>query len=312
MITEFLVSSGEKAKRLDQFLVHREPDISRSRLQRLIELGRIRVNEAVAKPSQKIKPGDRITMDSPQPEELERDGETVALEILYEDEHLVVLNKPSGVVVHPTSGNWSGTLLNALLAHFQNHHETNIKPGIVHRLDKDTSGVMIIAKYSKAHRSLASQFETHRISRIYEALVAGIPQLSHGVIRLAVGRDSQNPQRVSSSSEYPKEAVTEYRVLQEFGHAAACVELRPRSGRTHQLRVHLASLGCPILGDRIYGKPQESEQSHDAFSRLMLHARTLGFTHPVSGAYQEYSTPWPEDMMNVCKEVTRKFENVKE
>ncbi len=306
MITEFLVSSGEKVKRLDQFLVHREPDISRSRLQRLIELGRIRVNEAIAKPSQKIKPGDRITMDSPQPGELQREGGRLELEIVYEDEALVVLNKPSGVVVHPTSGNWSGTILNALLAHFQASPEREIKPGIVHRLDKNTSGVMVVAKHVEAHRSLAAQFETHRITRIYEALVLGIPQPAQGSVELPIGRDTHNPQIVSSSSSEAKAAVTQYRVLEAFGRRAAHVELRPQSGRTHQLRVHMASLGCPVLGDRVYEAEQGERICGVPVFRLMLHARTLGFFHPVSGVYHEYSKVCPTEMKDVLEELRGK------
>ena len=312
MITEFLVSSGEKKKRLDQFLVHREPDVSRSRLQRLIELGRVRVNEAVAKPGQKIKPGDRITMDSPQPGEIQNEHGLLELQILFEDEDLLVLNKPSGIVVHPTSGNWSGTLLNVLLAHFQRFagsQKTNsdsVKPGIVHRLDKETSGVMVVAKSLEVHRALAAQFEAHSIIRVYEALVAGVPQLSEGVIQLPIGRDVQQPKIVSSHTTRSKKAVTEYRVLESFHGAASHVELRPRSGRTHQLRVHFASLGHPILGDTMYGKSPELEQDNAAFSRQMLHAKTLGFTHPASKAYQEYSTPLPNDIMNVLKKLARK------
>ncbi len=302
MITEFLVSTGEKKKRLDQFLVHREPEISRSRLQRLIELGRIRVNEALAKPGQKIKPGDRITMDTPQPGILQGESGIRELDILYEDEDLLVVNKPSGVVVHPTSGNWSGTLFNALLAHFKKH-ERNIKPGIVHRLDKETSGVMVVAKKSKAHRALAAQFEVHRVTRVYEAFVAGVPRLSRGVVQLPIGRDEQRPKIVSSNATRSKDAVTEYRVLEKFHDVASHVELRPRSGRTHQLRVHMAYLGCPILGDRMYGISQEPEQTRDASSRLMLHARTLGFIHPISWEYREYSVAMPDEMNLALKEL---------
>ena len=252
MITEFLVTAGETRKRLDVFLCHREPDISRSGVQKLIELGRIRLNEQVVRPSQKIKPGDRITMDVPQPGTLLSNGESIPLEILYEDDVLLVLNKPSGIVVHPTSGNWSGTLMNALLSYFQASEETvftmggKARPGLVHRLDKDTSGVMVIAKTDRAHRSLAAQFEQHTITRTYEALVWSLPQHDHGMIVLAIGRDTNDPKICPSSTAQPKDAVTEYRVEHRFGIIASHVLLLPRTGRTHQLRVHVTRL--PDLG----------------------------------------------------------------
>ena len=193
MITEFVVTPGEQPKRLDVFLVNRERDMSRSRLQRLIELGRIRINDQVVRPSQKIKPGDRITMDVPKPEPLELQGEAIPLEVLFEDDQLLILNKPPGIVVHPAPGNWTGTLVNALLHYFQISGGTvsNIggkeRPGLVHRLDKDTSGVMVIAKTDHAHRHLSGQFKQHTILRVYEALVWEVPKKGHGLIELAIG-----------------------------------------------------------------------------------------------------------------------------
>lgn len=302
MITEFLVTVGEGRKRLDQFLVNREPEVSRSGLQRLIQLGRIRVNAQVAKASQKIKPGDRITMDTPEPGPLMVNGESVPLEVLFEDDALVVINKPPGVVVHPSSGNWAGTLLNALLDHFQCGKREPalqtgaIRPGVVHRLDKETSGVMVVAKLPDAHRDLGKQFERHTITRTYEALIQGVPANKSGVIDLAIGRDRAFPKLCSSNSDDLKSAVTEYRILQSFGTMAAHIQLCPRTGRTHQLRVHLASLGCPILGDTMYGGSTVSRRGETDIPRVMLHAKTLGFRHPVSGDDQEYSSGFPSDM----------------
>lgn len=311
MITEFVVTAGETRKRLDQFLVHRERDMSRSGLQRLIGLGRIRVNAQVVKSSQKIKPGDRITMDTPQPGPLLVNGEAVPLEILHEDEALLVLNKPAGIVVHPASGNWSGTLVNALLAHF--HAQGNSRPlkggkaqpGLVHRLDKDTSGVMVIAKTDHAHRVLAAQFEAHSIIRQYEALVWGVPQHDHGVIELAIGRDRVEGKKVSSNTGRPQSAVTEYRVAQKFGNLASHVLLSPRTGRTHQLRAHMASLGCPILGDETYGDQKVCRVMKVSIPRVLLHAKTLGFQHPLSGMFQKYSVNPPSDMHMTCESLQR-------
>ncbi len=307
MITEFVVTAGETPKRLDVFLVHREPDISRSGLQRLIELGRIRINDQVVKPSQKIKPGDRIRMDVPKPGPLELKGEAIPLEILYEDDVLLVLNKPAGIVVHPAPGNWSGTLVNALLHHFQTSGGTvstvggKERPGLVHRLDKETSGVMVIAKTDQAHRALAAQFKQHTITRGYEALIWGVPKKGHGLIELAIGRDTKERKKFSSRTARPRDSVTEYRVTHRFGKLASHVLLSPRTGRTHQLRVHLASLGHPILGDPTYGGRRVSHMEEIEIPRVMLHARTLGFQHPLSAIVQEFTVDPPSDMQAVYR-----------
>lgn len=307
MITQFIVTPGEQPKRLDVFLVGRERDVSRSALQRLIELGRIRVNDEVVKPSLKIRPGDRITMDVPKPEPLELKGEAISLEILYEDDVLLVLNKPAGIVVHPAPGNWTGTLVNALLHHFQTSGGTmsaiggKERPGLVHRLDKETSGVMVVAKTDQAHRHLAAQFKHHTITRVYEALIFGVPKKGHGLIELAIGRDIKERKMFSARTTKPRESVTEYRVHRRYGKAASHALLYPRTGRTHQLRVHLTSLGHPILGDVTYGGRKVRAVGDLEIPRVMLHARTLGFEHPTTGEVQEFTRPFPEDMDTVSK-----------
>jgi 23S rRNA pseudouridine1911/1915/1917 synthase len=311
MITEFHVTPGEQPKRLDVFLVNRERDISRSALQRLIELGRIRINDQVVKPSQKIKPGDRITMDVPKPEPLELKGEAIPLEVLYEDDHLLVLNKPAGIVVHPAPGNWTGTLVNALLHHFTSSGGTvstiggKERPGLVHRLDKETSGVMVIAKTDQAHRHLAGQFKLHTITRVYEALIFGLPKKGHGLIELAIGRDSKERKKFSARTSRPKDSVTEYKIYRRFGKLAAHVLLYPKTGRTHQLRVHLTSLGHPILGDPTYGGHKVSTIEGVDIPRVMLHAKTLGFRHPATGQVLEYTRPSPPDMDAVMQALDR-------
>jgi 23S rRNA pseudouridine1911/1915/1917 synthase len=311
MITEFVVTPGEQPKRLDVFLVNRERDISRSALQRLIELGRIRINDQVVKPSQKIRPGDKITMDVPKPEPLELKGEPIPLDVLFEDEHVLVLNKPAGIVVHPAPGNWSGTLVNALLHHFQTSGGTmstiggKERPGLVHRLDKETSGVMVIAKTDQSHRHLAGQFKHHTITRVYEALIYGVPKKGHGVIELAIGRDTKERKKFSARTSRPKESVTEYKVDRRFGKIAAHVLLYPRTGRTHQLRVHLTSLGHPILGDPTYGGRKVCLVQDVEIPRVMLHARSLGFRHPATGEVQEYTRPFPPDMKIVMQKLDR-------
>ncbi|UVT22164.1 MAG: RluA family pseudouridine synthase [Nitrospira sp.] len=302
MITEFIITSGEQPKRLDLFLVNRERDISRSALQRLIELGRIRVNDQVVKASHKIKSGDRITMDVPKPEPLSIKGEPIPLEVLFEDESLLVLNKPAGIVVHPAPGNWTGTLVNALLHHFQTSGGTistiggKERPGLVHRLDKDTSGVMVITKTDVVHRGLAAQFKHHTITRVYEALIWGVPKKGRGRIELAIGRDIKDRKKFSARTTSPKESVTEYVVDRRYGKLAAHVLLYPQTGRTHQLRVHLASLGHPILGDQTYGGRKVCMIDNVEIPRVMLHARTLGFIHPTTGKVEEFTRPIPGDM----------------
>ncbi len=312
MITEFIVTSGEQPKRLDVFLVNRERDISRSALQRLIELGRIRLNDQVVKASQKIKPGDRITMDVPKPEPLSIKGEAIPLDVLYEDESLLVLNKPSGIVSHPAPGNWTGTLVNALLHHFQTSGGTistiggKERPGLVHRLDKQTSGIMVISKTDVAHRALAAQFKLHSITRVYEALVWGVPKKGRGVIELAIGRDIKERKKFSARTTSPKQSTTEYVVVRRYGKVAAHVMLYPRTGRTHQLRVHLTSLGHPILGDDTYGGRRVCVLDELTIPRVMLHANTLGFVHPMTGVMAQFTRPVPADMETVMCELERK------
>src|SRR5437867_13346949 len=259
MVTEFVVTAGELPKRLDIFLVNREPKLSRSALQRLIEQGRVKINGQVVKPSQKIKPGDTIAFDIPKAEPLELKGESIPLEILHEDDALLVLNKPADLVVHPAPGHWSGTLVNALLHHFDTPQGSlstiggKERPGLVHRLDKETSGIMVIAKTDEAHRSLAAQFKQHSITRVYEALAWGVIKKPEGVIELAIGRDLKERKKFSARTARPKASATVYRVLKRLGKLATFVELFPQTGRTHQIRMHLAALGHPVSGDPIYG-----------------------------------------------------------
>ena len=304
MITEFIITAGEQPKRLDLFLANRERDVSRSALQRLIELGRIRVNEQTVKPSHKIKPGDRITMDVPKPEPLSIKGEAIPLEIMFEDQFLLVVNKPPGIVVHPAPGiGLARSSTHCCIISKRRAEPFRPLEGktarLVHRLDKETSGVMVITKTDTAHRSLAAQFKLHTITRVYEALVWGVPKKGRGLIELAIGRDSKDRKKFSSRTTSPKESVTEYVVERRYGKVAAHVLLYPQTGRTHQLRVHLASLGHPILGDHTYGGRKVCMVGDVEIPRVMLHARTLGFTHPATGHVEDFMKPMPGDMERV-------------
>ncbi len=298
MQTEFVISAGEQPKRLDVFLVHREPKLSRAALQRMITAGWVRVNSLIAKSSQRIKAGDVIVFDAPQAAPLRIDGETKQLEILFEDHACLVLNKPVGIVVHPSPGHWSNTLLNALLDHCARGGAV-ATPGVVHRLDKDTSGVMVVAKTEEAHRKLSVQFERHSITRHYEALVVGVPAKSEGRIEAALGPDRHHPKRTSTQTLQPKRAVTDYRVEEAFGEAAARIVLSPHTGRTHQIRAHLQSINHPILGDQVYGGERVGAIAGYEIPRVMLHARRLGFTHPVTGMYGEWTAATPSDFDRV-------------
>jgi len=302
------VSAGEAPKRLDIFLSTHTAGLSRAAVQRLIEQGVVAVNGRPAKPSLKIKPGDVIEWDVPQPAPLEIVGEPIPLEILFEDAHLLVVNKPAGLVAHPAPGHWSGTLVNALLHHFRTEGTGGLasiggreRPGLVHRLDKGTSGVMVIAKTDAAHQSLSKQFKAHTIQRVYLALVRGAVKDKMGRVELAIGRDTKDRKKFSARTTSPRDAVTEFQVIERFGakrsaNEAALVEVHPQTGRTHQIRVHLASLGYPVLGDETYGGRKACAIGDVPVERPMLHARTLGFTHPATGKFLEYTAPPPADM----------------
>lgn len=319
------VSAGEHPKRLDVYLSTHTADLSRAAIQRLIEKGAVTVNGKRPKPSQRVKPGDEIAWDVPKPEPLEIGGEPIPLDVLFEDNVLLVLNKPAGIVVHPAPGHWRGTLVNALLYHMQHPSPYpspsrgegteggsfasiggRERPGLVHRLDKGTSGVMVIAKTDAAHQGLSKQFKTHSINRVYLALVIGSVKGRTGRVDLAIGRDTKHRKKISARTTSPRAAVTEFQVAERFGvkrsgHEATLVEVHPQTGRTHQIRVHLASLGHPLLGDETYGGRKVCAWDDLCIERPMLHARTLGFTHPVTGTYLEYTVPPPADMEELLR-----------
>ena len=313
------VSAGENPKRLDVFLSTHTADLSRAAIQRLIEKGAVTVNGKRPKPSQKIKPGDEIAWDVPKPEPLEIGGEPIPLDVLFEDNALLVLNKPAGIVVHPAPGHWSGTLVNALLYHMQTTGAAageesfasiggRERPGLVHRLDKGTSGVMVIAKTDTAHQGLSKQFKAHTIHRVYLALVIGSIKGKTGRVDLAIGRDTKNRKKISTRTTSPREAVTEFHVAERLGKVATLVEVHPQTGRTHQIRVHLAALGHPLLGDDAYGGRKVCVLDDLHIERPMLHARTLGFTHPMTSRYLEYTVPPPADMDTLLRLLRRASE----
>jgi len=295
-----LVVPKEAARlRFDRFLANELPRYSRSRLQQLIRSGFVRLNGKKARPRDILHAGDQVDLTEPPLGEVESLPEELPLEILFEDDDLVVLNKPAGMVVHPGAGHREHTLVNALL-----HHCTSLsgiggkeRPGIVHRLDKETSGCLVVAKNDEAHRGLSNQFAQRTVEKIYLALVSGKLRRSAGVIAERIGRHRVHRQRMSVTSERGRSARTEYRVLRS-SEQTSLVECQLHSGRTHQIRVHLHHLGHPVLGDKIYG-PRLAGR----FPRQMLHSWKLGFRHPRTDESKLFEAPLPNDFVDALKQV---------
>ena len=284
-----VVGPEHAGKRLDAVLAKLEPSLSRAQAQRLIDAGEIRVGGAPAKPAHKLRAGERIEGSVPAPTPTEVVAEAIPLAILYEDADLVVIDKPAGMVVHPAPGHAGGTLVNALLHHCRDLSGVGgeLRPGIVHRLDKDTSGVLVVAKHDRAHRALAAQWKGHAIEREYLALVRGAPRAASGTVDAPIGRHPVDRKRMSTTTRRGRSAVTHWRVERKLS-GATLLRVRLETGRTHQIRVHLASIGLPVLGDPVYGKAPGA-------GRQMLHAAVLGFLHPTSGAPLRFEAPPPAD-----------------
>ena len=298
MSQSLTVPAGETPKRLDRYLMVQGLSLTRMRIQGLVKEGQVLVNGAPIKASYRVRPLDVITVDIPPPTPISVRPESIPLDIVFEDETVVVLNKAAGIVVHPAPGNWTGTLVNALLGHLGSLSSIGgrERPGLVHRLDKGTSGVMVVAKTDEAHHLLSKQFKAHSITRIYRTVVVGTIRQSKGTIDLAIGRDMKERKKMSSRTAKPRASVTEYQIVERIGKIATILEIRPQTGRTHQIRVHLASISHPIVGDVVYGGRQVHVLEGIILDRPMLHAAVLGFIHPLHGQYCEYEVPIPHDM----------------
>ncbi|HXZ37552.1 MAG TPA: RluA family pseudouridine synthase [Thermodesulfobacteriota bacterium] len=303
-ILSFLVHSQDSSKRLDVFLSQKGPALSRSQIKKLIETGKVQIDGRKAKAGLRLRENEVVTLTIPEPRRLEIEAEAIPLKVLYEDRHLIVVDKPAGLVVHPGAGNYSGTLVNALLHRCPDLAGIGgvLRPGIVHRLDKDTSGVLVVAKDDLAHRSLSDQFRKHTAERNYVGIVFG--QLSEeGQVDAPVGRHPTQRKKMSARPWKGREARTYWRVLERF-RSFNLAEFRLQTGRTHQIRVHLSSIGHPILGDPLYGGRKrlasvESLPLRQGLRRLKrqaLHATSLGFVHPVTGDVLKFSSPLPEDI----------------
>lgn len=300
-MNEWLVTAKDARLRLDLYFLKKGPSFSRSRVQRLIVEGHITVNGRQVKPSYRVHLDDRVSIDLPPPTPLEIKPEAIPLEVAYEDTHLLVVNKPAGMVVHPAPGNFAGTLVHALLHHCRDLSGIGGKerPGLVHRLDKETSGLLVVAKTEQVHRVLAAQFKAHTVTRKYLTLVHGTPKARQGTIDLAIGRDLRERKKISPRTTRPRNAITQYEVLERYGEFSL-LAVRPQTGRTHQIRVHLSHLGHPVMGDKIYGPRKKKDLDKDLeVSRQMLHAQQLGFDHPQTGRRMEFSASLPMDMERV-------------
>jgi 23S rRNA pseudouridine1911/1915/1917 synthase len=307
------VAETEGGFRLD-LLLARRLDFSRARLQRWLKAGLVQVNGRPRPASYKVRPGDGITLTVPPPEPSPLLPESLPLEIIHEDRDLLVVNKPPGLVVHPGAGHRQGTLLNALLHHCPELREIGdvSRPGLVHRLDKDTSGLIVVAKTEVAHQSLVRQFQGRQVAKKYLALVWGRLPAREGEIALEVGRHPSQRRKMSAHPRRGKGALTLWRVLQEFPGPLSLLELAPKTGRTHQLRVHLAALGHPVLGDATYGGGAARLKGVPRLAglrglvrRQLLHAASLGFSHPRSGEAVSWEARLPPDFQGVLDTLTK-------
>jgi len=296
----FVVAPAAAGRRLDLVLAAEFPQVSRTQLTRHVSGGAVTVNGQVVAPSRKLRVGEVIVWTPPAPRpNPELLAQAIPLQIVYEDESLVVLDKPAGLVVHPAAGHEDGTLVNALLAHCRDLRGIGgeLRPGIVHRLDKDTSGLLVVAKDDATMVALGADFKIHRVRRVYDALVVGRPSRAAGKIDTLHGRDSHDRKRFTTRVKTGRRAVTNWRLVEDLGRAAL-LQAELETGRTHQVRVHFAALGCPILGDATYGRsPRDLAVREIArtLGRQALHARVLGFFHPKSGTWLEFQSKPPAD-----------------
>jgi 23S rRNA pseudouridine1911/1915/1917 synthase len=300
---EINLIADESDIRLDVWLSGKLEKCSRSFIQKLIDEGMVQVNGRNKKSNYKIKAGDEIHVKIPEPEVLDVKPEEIKLDILYEDDDLIVVNKPKGMVVHPAAGNFSGTLVNALMAYCgESLSDINgvIRPGIVHRIDKDTSGILVVAKNNIAHEKLSSMLKKHDIKRIYIAVVEGIIREEQGKIDAPIGRHPVERKKMAVNLKNGRRAVTHFRVLERFKDATY-IQVELETGRTHQIRVHMSYIGHPIIGDEVYGR---KKQRFDIKGQA-LHAKVLGFVHPVKNEYMEFEAEPPE-YFNTLLETLRK------
>lgn len=305
----FVVRSHEVTKRLDIFISEKLPGLTRSGVKNLITKGLVTIDGHVAKASHRVKDSEEVLVRLPEPELPGVEPEPIPLDIIYEDRDVIVINKQAGLTVHPGAGRKTGTLVNALVHHIKNLSSIGgpLRPGIVHRIDKDTSGLIVVAKNDRSHISLAKQFKDHTTTRRYHALVWGSIKDDEGTVDLPIGRDTRDRKKISPRTRRARRAVTRYRVLKRWGWLTL-VEVTLDTGRTHQVRVHLSSIKHPVVGDRVYGKrtppPNMAKPVADEIKGLKencLHAMTLGFVHPGKDEYMVFKAPYPRHMVELIR-----------
>ncbi len=299
----FIVDASSEGQRIDLFLTEHMEGQSRSYLQKLLKDGAVFVGEKASKSNYKVRTGDQIRLELPDPVELEVEARAMNLDILYEDEDVILINKPKGMVVHPATGHTDDTLVNGLMHHCQgNLSGINgvLRPGIVHRIDKDTTGVMVVCKNDNAHNSLAEQLKVHSITRRYRALVHGNIKVTEGTVDAPIGRNEKDRLKQAINEKNGKPAVTHYRVLERFKNYTY-IECELETGRTHQIRVHMSSLGHPLVGDELYGPAK----CPFVLEGQTLHAMVLGFEHPSTGEYVEFTAPLPEYFEKLLEKLRR-------
>ncbi|WP_017727230.1 RluA family pseudouridine synthase [Halalkalibacterium ligniniphilum] len=289
---EWVVTSDQKEERIDKLVTSLHENWSRTQVQQWVKEGHLHVNHKPVKSNYKVEEGDLLTLIIPEPEPIEVVPENIPLDIVFEDEDVIVVNKPRGMVVHPAPGHSSGTLVNGLMYHCKDLSGINgvIRPGIVHRIDKDTSGLLMVAKNDRAHESLVNQLKAKTTKRVYQAIVHGVIPHDHGTIDAPIGRDKKDRQSMTVTEENSREAVTHFSVLERF-QEYTFVECRLETGRTHQIRVHMKYIGFPLAGDPKYGPRKTLPIGGQA-----LHAAELGFTHPRTGEELAFQVEMPEDM----------------
>lgn len=298
---EINIISEDEGIRVDAWLTSKLEDLSRTYIQKLVNDGMITVNDKAIKTNYKVKAGDEVRVVIPEPRKLEVTPEKIKIEIIYEDDDIIIVNKPKGMVVHPAAGNYSGTLVNALMAYCGDRLSNIngvIRPGIVHRIDKDTSGILVVAKNNQAHEKLSAGLKATKLKRVYETIVQGVIVEESGTIDAPIGRHEVDRKKMSVNTRTGKRAVTHFKVLERFNNATY-LEVRLETGRTHQIRVHMAYIGHPVIGDKIYGGKQQKYN----IEGQALHAKTLGFHHPTTGKYMEFTTQLPEYFTDLLKQL---------
>ncbi|HUH65759.1 MAG TPA: RluA family pseudouridine synthase [Syntrophales bacterium] len=302
---EFIADSHDAGLRLDIYLARKDLGLTRSQIKKSADDGLVTVNGVPAKMGHKLKSGDVVEIERREPQACSALPEDIPVNVVYEDRHLLVVDKPAGMVVHPAAGHSGNTMVNAILHHCKDLSGIGgeLRPGIVHRLDKGTSGLLVIAKSDQAHLGLSAQFKRHEVKKTYKALIWGNPKDDQGTIDLPMGRHPKDRKKMSTRSKRSKEALTRWKVTKRFG-VATLLDVDIVTGRTHQIRVHLSALGHPIVGDSVYGNPGRADAVRDpsvrskikAMKRQALHAARIGFIHPVTGDVLSFSSPLPSDM----------------